>query len=495
MFKNKMILLSLSLLLSLQTAFAQLTDVHLRLSQEAESVLLAKDNALNLNQIKEMVAGDNVDLQIAYENLYQAQKKVGLARAQYFPYGIGTVAQMYFNKVWGALIAVELVTSIPSKFYNVQKEKNLRAAQYYNFKSLRENIRNEVATMYFTLAKEEAMLKLAELELQLLENLMVVTQEQIELGLATEDDTFKVKMRLLQLRDEYLVFKSYWLAEKAAFNLMLAKTPAEGKKIAIQPLGNFLSQDQFSMDVQAMTDAALNRSYEIVAADYMITAAHKAKRSTQWSIISFDGIGFDYYGRVKIASSKVNEAILRRQLTEENLVNAVYVTEGKLRNAIDFFHAENQLYLETKLYMQGKLAQFKAGDIALDELLEAQMLYLRDMREMVEAHYQAHDAVEDLKRVVLGNVDSSLHTASDVEFNVYKRRRSMTVTLGGNINPYDVKMVSYEFQNSNMHDMVSFSSKSAFAIKLKGFNSVVIKGMAKIVLNNGEVVRKEFTIK
>src|SRR5690606_10361066 len=102
----------------------------------------------------------------------------------------------------------------------------------------------------------------------------------------------------------------YLSAEKAAFNLLISQTPVEGAKVQLQPVGKFLDSNEYAIDAETLKMQALDRSPEIVAAKYMVTAAAKAKKSTGWSILSFSGIGFGYWGRIQVAGSKVEQARL-----------------------------------------------------------------------------------------------------------------------------------------------------------------------------------------
>src|SRR5690606_18025466 len=140
-------------------------------------------------------------------------------RAQYFPYGLGTVGILYYLNSFNPLILVELVTSLPSKIYNVQKEKNLRMATVYSNKALALNIRNQVENLYYTVLKEESSLQLAELELYLLETIYSSMEERVALGLESSLELRNLELRILDIRDIVLKFQAYLVEEKSAFNI------------------------------------------------------------------------------------------------------------------------------------------------------------------------------------------------------------------------------------------------------------------------------------
>jgi outer membrane protein TolC len=474
-------------------AFTQ--ELHLNVVEKAESVLNVEEDAYSLNEVKEMVAGDNVDVQLAYENLYQAQKRISLARAQYFPYGLGTVAIFYYVGWWNPIVLIELGTSLPSKFFAVQKEKNIRNAQYYNTLALRENVKNQIAHLYYNLVTEEAMIKLVEVELSLYEKLIISIKDKIALGLATENELKKAEMRLLNLRDEYLKFKSYVVEERSIMNVLLSKTPNEGKELKFQADGKFLELENFNFDGSSLADAALSRAYEITAAQYMINAAVANRRSVKWSILSFSGLGFEYYGRVKVAGSEVNEAVLQKELVEANVYNQVHSKTTSFKSAVEFYESEKNILSATQGFMEAELTGFKAGEVDLERLVEAQLIYLRDFREALASHYLALTKLDDLKRVVLGSVDKTIHAENEFKVSQIRKRKKTTLYIDADLNFNDIQMVSYEFDGKRNEEVDSFSSRSGFAITLRNsFLASKKNGVAKVFFENGQVVRIKFNL-
>jgi len=464
-------------------------DEHLQIEKLAGQVLESRPDAMTLAQIKEIVANEQADVRMSYENLLQAQKKIAAARAAYFPYGLGTVALLAYLNAWSPVILVELVTSLPSKWYNVQSEKNMRWAQNYSYKSLRENIKNQVAILYYQILKEEASLHLVNLEIRLVEQLLRTTEERVAMGLAQQDELSSVELRLLDMRDIALKFAGYLAEEKSAFNQMIAKTSSEAETIKLQPVGTFLSRDAVGMELNSMVETALNRSYEITAAKYMVTAAYKNQRSVGWSILSFSGIGFGYWGRVKVAGSKIDQARLNRDLVTSNIENDVHVLASKYNRAFGHFEHDVEMFNDTALFTRAELARFNAGESSLDRLIETEVLYLRDYNEMVVSHYDSLIALDSLERVVLGSVKEPGVQMADVEVTL----ENSAIAIKGQLDTRTVKKVTYAFDNEGIRERVSFSRSTGFSSRviISEMNDV-ISGSVKIEFNNGEIFKKQF---
>ncbi|MBC77959.1 MAG: hypothetical protein CME64_18280 [Halobacteriovoraceae bacterium] len=284
------------------------SDEHLRALDISNSVLESRDGAISLEKVKELAAGENVDARIAYERLYQAQQKISQARSQYFPYGVGEVLVLQATDFWNPLILAELVTSIPSKWFNVKRTHHLKNAQSHTLAALKENVKNEVANLYYETLKEEAIIALASYELVMLEKLMQAMRVQVQAGVATQQQLDELEYQSLKKREAYLKLESYLEESKASLKMLLGMDYHE-KALSFQPVKKFLSVDEFKVNPEELALTALNRSHEMKASQQMIYAAYNAKRSAKWSILSFAGLGFDYLQRVHLAGSKVNQAI------------------------------------------------------------------------------------------------------------------------------------------------------------------------------------------
>jgi hypothetical protein len=468
------------------------SDLHLKLPETAYSILAPKANALTLKQVEDSVVNDQLDVQISYERLLQAQRKIGQARAQYFPYGLGTVATLYLMNIWNPILLVELVTSLPSKVYNVQSEKNMKMATLYSNEALEANIKNQIATLYYTILKEEGVLKISKMQLELLETLYIVTKEKVAVGLSTEQELRSLEMRLLDLRDICLKFAGYLSAEKAAFNLLVSQTPVEGSKVQLQPVAKFLDSAEFGIDAETLKLQALDRSPEIVAANYMVTAASKAKKSTAWSILSFNGIGFGYWGRIQVAGSKIDQARVNRDLVETTLANQTYVLNNTFRRTLDHFESEKTVFNDTAIFYESEFARFNAQDIALDRLLESEIIYLKDFAEMVTAHYDSLIKLNDLERAVLG---SAKGTVTELEkINVVTAELDNGKTSLSIKTDEDVKSVQYVFDNTGWYPMTITNAATGFGIVLKVSDVDVFTGHVNVTTKNGKIITKKFKL-
>lgn len=486
MYKN-IILVAVALILPLE---GRTNDLHLKLPQKAFEVLATKPNAITLEQVNKIVVDEQFDLQVSYERLLQAQKKIGLARAQYFPYGLGTAIAMYFTPVLNPLILIELVTSLPSKIYNVQSEKNMSMAAQYSNEALKENIKNQIAYLYYNILKEESALKLAKMEITLLETLFTATSDRVAVGLSTEQELRSIELRLLDLRDICLQFSGYLSAEKSAFNTMIGEMPSAGKLIELQTVESFLNPEDFGLSSEIIKFNALDRSPEIVAADYIITAASKSRSSTAWSVLSFSGIGFGYWGRIQVAGSKIEDARLNRELVETTLSNQSYVLNNAFHRTLDHFVSEQGVFNDTNLYYASEFARFTANDIPLDRLVETGIIYLKDLRRLVAAHYEALKKLNDLERIALGSVKGTVVESEKIEV-VLTALNNNKYSLS-TVSSDDIKKVQYVFDKAGLTPMTVFGHAGKYIVFLKLSDVSDFSGHVNVTMKDGKIITKKF---
>lgn len=470
------------------------SDEHLRALELTNKILENREGADSLEKVKELAAGENVDVRIAYERLYQAQQKIGQARATYFPYGIGEVLVLQATDFWNPLILTELVTSIPSKWFNVKRTHNLRNAEKHTLAALRENIKNEVANLYYETLKEEAIIDLARYELIMLEELMQALKVQVQTGIATQQDLDELEYSSLRKREAFLKLESYLNESKASMKMLLGLSYRD-KMIKFQPVNKFLSSNDFQMNKEELVLTALNRSHEMKAAQQMIYAASNAKRSTKWSILSFAGLGFDYLQRVHLAGSKLNQAIYAKEALEVNIQNEVYSKDSRLRNSIDVMTRELSIMETSRDFMLTQLELFKAHRINVNELIDANLIYIRDFAQTIIYHYDSLQRLDDLERIALGNVTSSDVAQVKFEFklNQHKRRNHFQMLPIENTSQ-SVSSVTYRFDSHDISDLKSFNPQDNFSVELGRSVKFPIVGTALIFFKNGEVIQRNFNI-
>lgn len=482
----------LILILGAMVAFAQANEtIHLNLLESSKGLLEPKESAISLEQAKELAAGDNIDARLAYEKLYQAQQKIYQARAEFFPYGVGDIAVLYLTNFWNPLILAELVTSLPSKWYNVKANKHLRNAEAFGLKALRENVKNQMAHLYYSVLKEQTALELTGYEVRLYEEMIRALKIQEEAGLASRQEVHNAEMSALSVRDEYLKLSSY-LAEAKAAVKMVMDLPYSQEDYEFQPVKDFLSDKEMNIRPESLALTSLNRSPEIKAAWELINATADSAVSAKWSIISFQGLGFNYMSRVRFAYGKHQQAIYQKEALERNIENEVYSREEALDSSISMLRHELTIANQSKHFMASQLAAYKAGDISSPDLIEADIFFVRDYRNAINSHYNSLIKLDDLERISLGNVESDF-LEEDFDVAVEEREEGVSISISGTVAPSEITSVTYSFSDKSRNDIKAFNAQNDFSVIVPRPDAASI-GHATIIFANGEALKKQFTI-
>lgn len=471
------------------------SEYALKIFEKTEEVLAQKEGALNLEQVKDMAAGENIDVQIAYERLFQAQRKISLARANFFPYGLGDVGIIYFTNSFTNLILVELVTSIPTKWFAVASARHQRNAESWSLKALRENIRNQSALLYYNILKEESMLKLAQYELNLMEELLAARTAETEVGVRSAEELSDLRMRILNLRDEYLKFEGYLAEEKTAMKILL--NMSHETSLELQPVNNFLNTEDYDLNTESLARIAQERSYEVKAAEQTVYAAYDSTRSARWSILSFSGIGFGYLSNIRLERSKAREAELRLEATRSTIYNNTYTRKNMLENSVDFFLAEKNISDTTESFVKGQLAEFKNGIVPVGDLIETELYYLRDYRNMLRAHYNSQVRLDDLERIVLGTV-SSEELVAEEDFSItaeFVGSRIHFQLTDPNNKLSEVESATYKFLNQSQAPIKSYRKSENFSARVRARRiSFPVEVELNVVMRSGEVMNKTIKV-
>lgn len=134
-----------------------------------ESSINATNDKMNVVQLKKLASERNTEIDVAFENYLIAKKRVAIARSAFNPLTTGHALgiALGLSYLW-APIAIEAVTSIPTKLYNVSSNKHLAKAALYNSYDARAAINNELAHLYYDVLTHEVLLKSIDKEIEVL---------------------------------------------------------------------------------------------------------------------------------------------------------------------------------------------------------------------------------------------------------------------------------------------------------------------------------------
>ncbi|CAM9867338.1 unnamed protein product, partial [Chrysoparadoxa australica] len=354
--------------------------------------------ALNIESIKSLSNTRNKDLQNAYENYFIAKKNVSVARAAINPVSTGYILGIALgaNYLW-LPVAVNAVLSLPTKFYNVQKNKALENSQYWSHRHARKIFANEAVNLYLDIMTNEFILKSIDLELELYSELFDSLMTSETPNVSTLDE---VRGTILSLQKEALTISDVVVKERAALRTLLSYGPET--KLELAQDTRFLSQvNRSSYTDRELENIAFENSDRYNAQYWMYQASIKNLKMVRWSLISFNGLNFTYGQRVKIA--KTEKRVAAEEMNNMKIRVKEIVIDGlnKLNGALAVQKIKEAKSQESLNFNAGIRTNYENGQLSLNDYVMTAVDAIRDFRQFVAAHYKTLANVENLE-IALG---------------------------------------------------------------------------------------------
>lgn len=388
-------ILILSLFLGIQSIFAIPQDLEAELSSFLNNT---SAEALNIEGIKSLSHTRNKDLQNAYENYFIAKKNVSVARAAINPVTTGYVLGIALgaNYLW-LPIAVNAVLSLPTKFYNVQKNKALEYSQYWSHRHARKIFANEAVNLYLDIMTNEFILKSIDLELKLYSELFDSYNNSEEPNVAKLSE---IRGTILGLQKEALIISDVVIKERAALRTLLSYGPEVELDLAQDT--RFLRQlNRSNYTDRELENIAFENSERYNAHYWMYQASIKNLKMVRWSLISFNGLNFSYGQRVKIA--KTEKRVAAEEMNNMRIRVKEIVLDGinKVNGAMSVQSIKEAKSIDSLNFNAGIRTNYENGQLTLNDYVMTAVEAIRDYRQFVAAHYKTLASVENLE-IALG---------------------------------------------------------------------------------------------
>lgn len=503
-------LIAAALVLSMSVANAAVVNPLPNVRDNLEAMLKTTEGRKSISEMKKIANDRNTDVDIAFENYIIAKRNVSVARAQFNPITTGHLLGMAMGlSYFWAPIAVEAVLSIPTKIYNVSKNKYLEKAALYNLYDARDVLNNELAHLYYDILTHEVILKTIDLEVQILS----YQQERWIERKFSADRIADLKKWILRLNMERVDIYNMYTSELAAIRTLISTTDANKYELAQVEarLNKGLTSD---LDQRSLQSYALLNSDKHKMAINMERASQANVKSVKWSIISFSGLNFSYKRRVKEAKNEETIAELRKESVGEEVKTNVLLQLQKLDSSLDISAnygsiSENSLQMFADSYEASQM-----GQMSEDAVIETALGAIRDYRSKVVAHYSAWSSYEDF--ATASNYDftanpklasnksaqslietNPLYRLEESDFRIVKKDGYTSFTLSLDTDKKDaVAEVDYIFTGKSFPNRSNDNENSNFAVTLQtGENSPsVVSGVAIVTLNNGHQFNVKFKL-
>lgn len=476
---------------------------------DIDNLLTSSPSAKTFEDVKKLADENNKDIDVALENYIIAKKNVSVARAQYNPVTTGHLLgiSLGLTYLWAPL-AVEAVLSLPTKYYNVSKNKYISYAQANNVNEARNVLKNEVGHLYFDTLTHEMILRSIDLEVEILTYQEARWTEK-EFSKARIND---LKKWLLRLNIERANIYSLYVEEVAVLKTLISTsslTDLEISHIKTQVKKEWIT----FQDVDQLATKALATSPKYKAAKNLESASHQNVKSIKWSIIAPSGMNFGYKRRVQEAKNEVNIAALRTQSVALGVKNNVSLKLQSVASNMDVFDNYYSVSEGSLDIFSDSLEMMKLGVINEDAVIETALTAIRDYRSRVVAHYALWSSYDDFnlannykleiaakvgeleKEIIVGEVTETQETTlSSTDFNVSVSVESNHVVLTVDSAYLDqVHEIDYIFSSKRLENKSSQKMSNNFRVSQSSvFMPNNVHGVALVTLKDGKELRVKF---
>jgi hypothetical protein len=499
-------LMILTLVLSMGVANADIVSPLPSVKQSLEGMLQTSQGRKTITEMKVIANERNTDVEVAFDNYLIAKKNVNVARAQFNPITTGHLLgiSLGLTYLWAPL-AIEAVLSIPTKIYNVSKNKYLTKVAMYNLNDARNVLNNELAHLYYDILTHEAILKTIDQESQILTYQEAKWTERK----VSPDRIAEVRKLILGLGKEHVDIYNVYVSELAAIRTLISTT--DGSKYELAQVSTLLDRSlTANLEEDKLQKFAVINSDKYKASINLEHASQANVKEVQWSILSWSGLNFGYKKRVKEATNEENIAELRKESTEMEVKTNVLLQLQKFDSSLDLLTNYNSIS-EDSLKLYGDTYQaFQLGQLNEDAAIEASIGAIRDFRSKVVAHYGAWSSFDDFSssanydfkansklddKSAQGQIETNpLYKLEEDDFKVVKNVGVNSFTLAlSSPKIGTVANVNYVFSTNSIPSRSSDNGKKNYSVIIQKDENAptTVSGIAYVRLDNGH----EFNIK
>ncbi len=369
----------------------------------ATSSLSVFAETLNLEQIKQEVLSENIEVKIQYEKYYQAQKNIGVALGDFLPRLSFNL--FFFNTTYGIL---QGVVPTPSNWYRYQASKDLAVAEKYNTVTIRLNILDGLTKNYIQIKKNQTTIAILESQHRIEKSYRDSLGELIILGEGDEGEYQTAVRRVARIQQDILLIESFNLKLKESIMIALNRDPSEELTLERLPV----IAENIPATVEEAQTIAINNASENMTNFYLYKAALDMTKAARWSFISFDGIGFGYPSALAIEKSKARVIKLRMEQTENqirNQISTAYMDLDIINQRIDNQMRIGAIMAEESLFNE-RLNQ--SGVVTDGELVNRQTALLSEEIKLENLYAEKRIIIASIQRLI--SIETTLD-AVDVE--------------------------------------------------------------------------------
>ena len=355
---------------------------------------------LSLEELRNEVLQENLDIKIQYEKYYQSQKNVRDNLGEFLP---NLSPQLLFwNTTYGVLYAV---SPNPSSWFQYRGSNEMALAEKYVTESIKLNILRDLTLAYISVKHQERVMDSLLRQEPALAEAYEQALKREELGVGDANQTFLAKRKLMQHRQKILVLEDAIAVQKEGLMIALNREPSDVLDLAPLPEEGMI----LPPSVEQAVETGLANSPELVANSFMYEGAKYMSAAAKWSFISFSGIGFGYPAQLAIERSKAKEIELKRQKIANKISNQIALAYEQMDILDRRINLQQAIAAAAGESLDRASELHEGAQIPYADVLEAEEALFEEQRALVKLQMEKKLMIAKTKRLLGLDATKSRH--------------------------------------------------------------------------------------
>lgn len=358
---------------------------------------LAMADQFNLDTAKKELVKENINVAIAYENYVLVKEQAHTKTMQLLPtLSVDLLVTDYQYTILRSVIPE------PSRFFDAFAAKDLARAADANKAIVKKNLLEDLEKTYFLYQFHKEVISDLKYELKTRSELLERSKEAYDLGAIKFEDFYATQRAYVQAKANLVNAEEVLKLDELSLKLILQEDNLSD--ITLDEVAFYNSELNFPSDINVATKIALDNSKEIEQWDHLIAASRDTKKGVSLSWLSWNGVGFDYFSRVRVAKSEIAKLELQRKKTVIELKNQVALQYAQIEKQKEKISYQAQLTEMAINEYERSLEDYDNQLATVVTVKRAELAMLQSKRDLRRLNYELEIKYLKLKRLLGSNM-------------------------------------------------------------------------------------------
>lgn len=358
---------------------------------------LTMADQFNLDSAKKELVKENINVAIAYENYVLVKEQAHTKTMQLLPtLSVDLLVTDYQYTILRSVIPE------PSRFFDAFAAKDLARAADANKAIVKKNLLEDLEKTYFLYQFHKEVISDLKYELKTRNELLERSKEAYDLGAIKFEEFYAAQRAQVQAKANLVNAEEVLKLDELSLKLILQEDNLSD--ITLDEVAFYNGELNFPSDINVATQVALDNSKEIEQWAHLIAAARDTKKGVSISWLSWNGVGFDYFSRVRVAKSEIAKLELQRKKTVIELKNQVALQYAQIEKQKEKITYQAELTEMAVNEYERSLEDYNNQLATVVAVKRSELSMLQSKRDLRRLNYELEIKYLKLKRLLGSNM-------------------------------------------------------------------------------------------